>query len=55
MLIPPRQLSLNFDPPHAARLRRPVPVIVRRIAIRSRVSHWHAIALIEANGIGGAR
>jgi hypothetical protein len=37
-----------------ARLRRPVPVIVRRIAIRSRISNLHAAAFIEANGIGPA-
>lgn len=56
MFIDQRQLTFNFDPP-PARLRRPLPAIVRRIAIRGQVSHLHATAFCEANGIGpgGAR
>jgi hypothetical protein len=36
------------------RLRREAPAIVRHVAIRGRVSHLHALAFIEANGIGPA-
>lgn len=53
MFIDQRQLTFNFDPP-PARLRRPPPAIVRRVAIRGQVSDLHATAFCEANGIGPA-
>jgi len=34
------------------RSRHPLPAIVRRIARRAGISHLHALAFIEANGIG---
>lgn len=36
------------------RLLRPVPRIVRRVALSARVSELHARAFVEANGIGPA-
>ncbi len=51
MLIDQRQLTLNFDP-QPARLRRAVPIIVRRVALRGQISELHARAFCEANAIG---
>ena len=41
----------------AAPASKPIPIVVRRVAIRARISNLHAAAFIEANGIGprGAR
>jgi hypothetical protein len=38
----------------AAQVRRPVQPIVRRVALRGRVSELHAIAFVQANSIGPA-
>jgi len=36
------------------RLRRPLPAIARRIARRAGITDLHALAFVQANGIGPA-
>jgi hypothetical protein len=35
-----------------ARLRHPLPAIARRIARRASITELHALAFVQANGIG---